>query len=192
MIYRLLPFAVTLLARTLRFRWSGEAIPKRAVIMFWHGKMLPGWYCVRMRKPIALVSQSKDGNLLAAVLSFWGYKLARGSTKRGGMEALNNALQAIREHEVNTLVLTPDGPRGPRHVFKRGAFIAAGELGLPLYMLEIECPSKKILKSWDQFEVPLPFSKVCIRAVQVKPAEFPSSDRARQEAWLSNASQAFE
>ncbi len=192
MIKRLLPIAVTLLARTLRVRWSGEAVPKRAVIMFWHGKMLPGWFAVRRSRPVALVSQSKDGNLLASVLAFWGYKLVRGSSKRSGMDALNNAMETIRSGEADTLVITPDGPRGPRHRFKRGAFLAARELSLPLYMLEIECHSKRVLKSWDKFEVPLPFSRISIRAAKLSAEDFPMQDRDAQEAWLTNVSRQFD
>lgn len=203
MIYRLLPIAVTLLARTLRFSWSGEAVPKRAVIMFWHGTMLSGWFAAvrgpvndrsssRATRPIALVSQSKDGNLLASVLSFWGYKLSRGSSKKSGMDALNKAMEAIRSGQADLLVITPDGPRGPRHRFKRGAFIAASELSLPLYMLEIEHHSKRILKSWDQFEVPLPFSKVSIRAVRINVEDFPMHDRDALQAWLDTLSLQFD
>jgi lysophospholipid acyltransferase (LPLAT)-like uncharacterized protein len=192
MIKRLLPIAVTLLARTLRFSWSDEAVPSRAVIMFWHGTMLSGWYSVRRTRPIALVSQSKDGNLLASVLAFWGYNLSRGSSKRSGMDALNKAMDAIRSNEADRLVITPDGPRGPRHVFKRGAFLAARELSLPLYILEIECHSKRILKSWDKFEVPLPFSRVAIRAIKLNVEDFPIQDRVAQEKWLDNLSRPFD
>ncbi len=192
MISRLLPLAVTLLTRTLRFRWSGEPVPRNAVLMFWHGKMLTGWYSVRRKRPIALVSESKDGNLLAAVLAFWGYKLSRGSSKRSGMNALNRAMDIIRAKEADTLVITPDGPRGPRHRFKRGAFIAARELSLPLYMLEIECYTKRVLKSWDKFEVPLPFSRVSIRSLKVSTEDFPMQDRDAQNGWLETLSRQFD
>lgn len=188
MIYRLLPIAVTLLARSLRISWNGEQIPKRAVIMFWHGKMLPGWFSVCKRRPIALVSASKDGNLLASVLLSWGYRLSRGSTKKGGMEALRAAIKAAQAGEADTLVITPDGPKGPRHQFKRGAFIAATELSLPLFMLEITCHSKKVLKSWDKFEVPLPFSKVSIGATRVDVTDYSMDDREKQQFWLEAVS----
>jgi len=184
--------------RTLRFSRSGDAVPMNAVIMFWHGTMLSGWYAVRgqdgraTRRPIALVSQSKDGNLLASVLTYWGYKLTRGSSKKSGMDALNKAMETIRSNEADMLVITPDGPRGPRHIFKRGAFLAARELSLPLYMLEIECHSKRILKSWDQFEVPMPFSRVSIRAVKLNAEDFPMQDRDAQHVWLDNLSRQFD
>ncbi len=184
MIIRLLPFFATLLAKTLRISWRGDALPKRAIIMFWHGDMLAGWYAVRKRRPIALVSQSKDGNFLAAVLQGWGYSLSRGSSKKSGMEALTNAMQFVKSQERDSLVITPDGPRGPRHVYKRGAFIAARELDLPLYHLHIEYSSRKLLRSWDKFEVPLPFSKVIIRAEQIGVEEFPTYDKDLQQKWL--------
>ncbi len=167
MILRLLPFFVTLLAKSLRISWRGDALPERAIIMFWHGDMLAGWYSVRKQKPIALVSKSKDGNFLAAVLLKWGYKLSRGSSKKSGMEALTIAMQSIKNQGCNSLVITPDGPRGPRHEYKRGAFIAARELNLPLFHLHIDYASRRSLKSWDQFEVPMPFSKVTIRVERV-------------------------
>jgi len=178
MTRRLLPFFATLLAKTLRFSWSGEIIPARAIVMFWHGEMFAGWYSVRNRKPVALVSASKDGNFLATVLTSWGYRLSRGSSKKSGMEALIIAMESIKNQECNTLVITPDGPRGPRHTYKRGAFIAARELSLPLYHLHIEYASRKVLKSWDQFEVPMPFTRVSIRVEQINVDGFPIADQS--------------
>jgi len=192
MIERLLPFFATLLASTLRIKWSGDAIPKRAVIMFWHGNMIGGWYGVRKNNPIALVSQSKDGRFLAAVLAKWRFKLTRGSSNKKGMEALEIAIQAIKSGDADTLAITPDGPRGPRHSFKRGAFIAAKELSIPLYMLRIEYASRKVLKSWDKFEVPFPFSRVKIDAKQIDLSGFPPSDKDAQRAWLDNLSLEFD
>lgn len=168
MIERLLPLFATLLALTLRIRWSGERLPARAIVMFWHGKMFAGWYAVRGRCPVALVSRSKDGTYLSSVLQQWGYKLSRGSSGKRGMEALDEAIRMLSESEADTLAITPDGPRGPRHIFKRGAFIAARETGLPLYMLNVQYHRKVVLKkSWDMFEVPLPFSKLDIRVNRV-------------------------
>ena len=167
MILRLLPFFTSMLAKTLRISWRGEALPERAIIMFWHGDMLVGWYSVRKQRPIALVSKSKDGNFLAAVLQKWGYKLSRGSSKKSGMEALTIAMDAVKNGECNSLIITPDGPRGPRHEYKRGASIAARELNLSLFHLHMDYASRKTLKSWDKFEVPMPFSKVSIRVERV-------------------------
>ncbi|MDP4198420.1 MAG: DUF374 domain-containing protein [Bacteroidota bacterium] len=187
MIERLLPFGATILARTLRFRWSGETLPERSIVMFWHGKMLAGWYAVRTRAPVALVSRSKDGQLLSSVLVRWGYQLARGSTGKRGREALDVAIRMLNEGEADTLAITPDGPRGPRHIFKRGAFIAAREADVPLYMLTIRYRWRTVLtKSWDRFEVPLPFSRVEIQVDRV-PATNELDDATLERASLSFA-----
>jgi lysophospholipid acyltransferase (LPLAT)-like uncharacterized protein len=108
------------------------------------------------------------------------------------MEALKVATKLIETHEADTLAITPDGPRGPRHRFKRGAFVAARELSLPLYMLIIEYSSRKVLGSWDQFEVPFPFSRVKILAKQINTESFPPTDQEAQHAWLDNLSLEFD
>jgi lysophospholipid acyltransferase (LPLAT)-like uncharacterized protein len=166
MILRLLPFFATLLARTLRIHWHGK-MPERAIVMFWHGKMLAGWFAVRKQKPIALVSKSKDGAILSNVLSHWGYQLSRGSSKKRGREALEEAIDRLKNREVDLLAITPDGPTGPQHLFKRGAFIAARDSGLPLMMLSIRYSRRIQLKSWDKFEVPLPFSRIDIDVTKI-------------------------
>ena len=141
---------------------------------------------MRKRKPVALVSKSKDGAYLAAVLSAWDYRLVRGSSKKQGMEALDAAMEQIRRGDARTLVLTPDGPRGPDHQFKRGAFIAARELGLPLYMLSIHYHSPIVFrKSWDKFELPKPFSQVTITPQAIDITGFPA-EADDQRVWLDN------
>ena len=197
MIRRLLPLFALVLARTVRFEWvqssAGQhvSLPERSVVMFWHGKMFGGWYAMRKRKPVALVSRSKDGEYLAMVLASWGYQLVRGSSKKKGMEALQNAIDRIRTGASNTLVITPDGPKGPYHEFKRGAFIAARELGLPIYMLRVEYHSPiTFAKSWDRFELPRPFSRVTMSLRPVDIAEFPNTIDD-QRAWLDMLAHSF-
>ncbi len=183
MITKLLPLAATLLAKTLRVRWEGEEIPASSVVMFWHGKMFAGWWLMRKLNPVALVSASKDGEQLASVLDAWGYQCARGSTAKRGREGLEMAMNLVESNSAETIVITPDGPRGPRHRFRRGAFVAARELGLPLFLVDIKYSSRSQLKSWDIFEVPLPFSKVTATVYEVRLDDFPGSP-AEQYAWI--------
>jgi lysophospholipid acyltransferase (LPLAT)-like uncharacterized protein len=107
------------------------------------------------------------------------------------MEALTEAMGVIRADASRRLVITPDGPQGPPEIFKRGAFVAALELDVPLYFLEIEHKSKKILnKSWDKFEVPLPFSTVRINVRKIETSNFPEAQEAQNE-YLQNISKPF-
>jgi len=183
----MLPATATMLARTLRIEWRGTPLPARAVVMFWHGKMFAGWYLVRQHRPVGLVSPSKDGSYLTAVLARWKYNIVRGSTTRGGVAALDEAIECVHSGKCDSIVVTPDGPRGPRHQFRRGAFVAASRLALPLYFVDIRMHPKRVLKSWDKFEVPLPFSRVIATVHEVNVEGLPSEPRQQYE-WIAQQS----
>ncbi len=133
------------------------------VAAFWHGSMLVGWFMNRPRgkgKISALVSQSKDGEYLSHVLQPWGYTMIRGSSHIGGKEAMQLMTDSVKNG--NSLCITPDGPRGPRHEMKMGAIRVAQKTGVPLFLCGVGMKRKKQLKSWDKFEIPFPFSSVAI------------------------------
>lgn len=133
----------------------------RYVVAFWHGSMLIGWFLHRPVRPgttSALVSQSKDGEYLSAVLERWGYSMIRGSSHIGGKEAMQLMVDEVEKG--HSLAITPDGPRGPRHEMKMGAVRVAQKTGVPLVLVGIAAMKRKKLKSWDAFEVPIPFSTV--------------------------------
>ncbi|MEP7233664.1 MAG: DUF374 domain-containing protein [Ignavibacteriota bacterium] len=190
MIERLLPFLLTLLMRSLRFKWIGTSLPDSGVVAFWHSRMLAGWWVSRDNS-VALVSKSKDGQYLDSILKRWSYQRVRGSSSTSGKEALNEAIAIVRTGGALKIVITPDGPQGPPEVFKRGVFIAAHELSLPIYFLSINYRTAITLhKSWDHFQIPLPFSKVIIRAAEIDATGFPS-DGEEQRNFLGYASQEF-
>lgn len=131
------------------------------VVAFWHGSMLIGWFLHRPQKSkamSALVSQSKDGEYLSTVLEKWGYTLIRGSSHIGGKEAMQLMTEEVMNG--NSLAITPDGPRGPRHEMKMGAIRVAQKTSVPLVLVGIAMKKKRNLKSWDSFEVPAPFSRI--------------------------------
>jgi len=133
---------------------------KKFVIAFWHGYMLIPWFLHRDKNFGALVSMSKDGELLAKVLTKWNYKVVRGSSHKGGKEALENIIELINdEHPV---AITPDGPTGPPGKMKAGAVVAAKKTGVPLVLLGVHYKNAKVLNSWDSFRIPKPFSKACV------------------------------
>ena len=105
-----------------------------------------------------MVSASRDGELLASVLSGLGYNLARGSSNREGLRALRSAYKTM--HALNRdAVFTIDGPKGPRHKAKEGIFYLAYKSGAPIVPTRIQISRKKLFhKAWDNFQLPLPGS----------------------------------
>lgn len=130
------------------------------VFAFWHGKMLVPWYILKKHSPSALISQSKDGALLADLLTKWNYKVRRGSSSKDGKEVLNELISDARN--FNSIAITPDGPRGPKNKLKAGAVIVAKKAEIPLVLIGVCYKRKFVLNSWDRFEIPHIFSKVKI------------------------------
>jgi len=107
------------------------------IAAFWHGKMLTGWLTVAdtlrnicASAPIAVVSLSKDGEILANALHTLGFQLIRGSSSRG-RDAVRQGIQAALERGA-AVVLTPDGPRGPKESFKYGSIRLAAQYRSPI------------------------------------------------------------
>jgi lysophospholipid acyltransferase (LPLAT)-like uncharacterized protein len=140
-----------------QFRRRGEAV----IFVFWHGHLLPLVHYHRNEGIVVLVSEHKDGEYITRVIRQHGFGTARGSSTRGGVKGLKAILRAAREGR--DLAFTPDGPKGPRHKFKRGALLAAQITGLPLITVAVGADRAWHLRSWDRFMIPKPFSSVRIR-----------------------------
>ncbi len=133
---------------------------KNYILAFWHGTMLLPWYLYGSQKFAALISKSKDGDLLAKILKHWNYNVVRGSSSTGGDIAL--AIMIDFAKNDYSVTITPDGPRGPVHKFKAGAVITAKKSEVPLILAGVGYQKKKVLSNWDKFEVPYFFSKAKI------------------------------
>jgi hypothetical protein len=160
----LLRLLIRLVNHTITFSVENEApllalIEKRKpfVFVFWHGSMTFPWWRMRHHNAAALVSQSKDGQLLADLLEHWGYTVLRGSSNRGSKEAMASMRSAVSDGHV--LCVTPDGPRGPYHEMKMGAIRVAQTMNVPLVMMSVGYRRFRRLRSWDRFEIPLPFTR---------------------------------
>ena len=163
--YLLLGRIVAGLCKTLRVNIVNSkqvdeyiARKEKFILAFWHGTMLYPWYHHKNNTMLALISQSKDGELLARTLKYWNYKVVRGSSSKGGDVALGIMVDFAKFE--GSVCLTPDGPRGPERAFKAGAVVAAKKSGVPLVLLGVAYQKKSMLKSWDKFQIPQPFSKV--------------------------------
>jgi len=158
---------VTLLCKSLRINIINNNVPdelyknhKNFIVAFWHGTMIVPWFIQNKKNMAALVSQSKDGDLLTKLLTNWNYKVVRGSSSSGGEAALESLMELTMQNY--SVAITPDGPRGPKKKFKAGAVVLAKKTNLPLVLLGAGYRRKIILKSWDRFKIPYFFSEVNI------------------------------
>jgi lysophospholipid acyltransferase (LPLAT)-like uncharacterized protein len=154
-----------LVSASLRCRWkdnSGLANASRGkpvIFCLWHNRLAISMMVHRRhsRKLAALVSASKDGALLAAVLGKFGVVQVRGSSSRRGPQALLEL--ATRGEMGYDLAVTPDGPKGPRYIVQAGVISLAQITGFPIIAVTCNTHRKVCLGSWDRFQIPLPFSR---------------------------------
>lgn len=139
---------------------------------FWHERMIyPLWYLRRYR-PLGLVSQSSEGDLLAGLLASWGYSIIRGSSTRGSREALRAMVRILDEPGV-IMVNAMDGPLGPAKVAKAGGVALAAKKGAVLIPITGAASRHWSFKqSWDRFQLPKPFGRIIIQfgePIEVEP-----------------------
>jgi lysophospholipid acyltransferase (LPLAT)-like uncharacterized protein len=107
-----------------------------------------------------LISPSVDGELGARIVRRLHGRVIRGSSTHTGARALRDYYQALVQEDVSPIV-TPDGPRGPRFVFKPGAILLAQMSGRPMLPMAYAA-SRARLVHWDKFVIPMPFARIAI------------------------------
>ncbi len=124
-----------------------------------HGTMLfPVYYC-RRYPGVVMVSRSWDGELIDRCLRRMGYDTTRGSSSRGGKEALTEMVETINERNYCS-GLAVDAPRGPSRKVKMGIVVLARETDAPVVPLVSWCTRQIQFRSWDSMILPLPFGTV--------------------------------
>lgn len=157
---------------TLRLKAYNEEIldiPGGKIVAGWHGRsfLAPlrwknrGWYI--------LVSNSSDGEIMARLFAKFGFKVLRGSTGRGGARAAVECARILNQGE--TLLYSPDGPRGPSHVMGEGTIWLAQKGRAKIIPAGAAAARRKLLKNWDRYQVPMPFSSAALFVGQ--PIEVP-------------------
>lgn len=142
------------------------------ILLFWHNRLalaLPAYRQLFMRphparRGAALISASQDGALLARVVNHHGVEAVRGSSSRRGAQAMRELVGYARRGY--DLAITPDGPRGPKYEIQEGALMLAQLTGLPILPMSARISSKKVFRSWDAFQLPLPFARCDIRVAE--------------------------
>ncbi|MCR9144789.1 MAG: lysophospholipid acyltransferase family protein [bacterium] len=141
--------------------------PRPAVFSFWHNNMFILLYYFSARViprgiPLnVLVSQSNDGEFMSHTANLFGAKTTRGSSTRGGREAFQALLKTIKRDQ-RSVIMAPDGPKGPVYKFQFGTAILSQSTGAPIVPIGYACTRAWPFRSWDQFFIPKPFSKIAM------------------------------
>jgi lysophospholipid acyltransferase (LPLAT)-like uncharacterized protein len=125
---------------------------------FWHNRLLGPVVAHRGRKAGVVISRSSDGDIASRLAEGLGYVALRGSTSRGGTAALRAVLRHLKSG--CDVAFTPDGPRGPRYSVQQGVAYVALRTGLPVIPLGVGMTRKAVFRSWDRFQLPLPFGRI--------------------------------
>ncbi|MBU4344896.1 MAG: lysophospholipid acyltransferase family protein [Desulfobacteraceae bacterium] len=142
----------------------------KVIFAVWHSRMLLFSYLCKGLNGTAMVSKSKDGELAARIIQRQGHEAIRGSTKKGGLQALSRLIRKVKGKNKVCLIV-PDGPQGPRYKVQPGIIILAKKTGYPIVPISYSARKIKIFASWDRFILPLPFTKC--RAVYGAPIYVP-------------------
>lgn len=158
---------IRLLGHTMRLSTvGGEAVDelyrqgRQIIIAFWHGRQLMMPLAYRGRQASILISQHRDGEIIARIMGYFGFQSIRGSSTRGGLRATRQLLKAGRNG--GDLVVTPDGPKGPACTVQSGVIYLAKATGLPIIPLTFACSKKKSLRVGIVSRFPIPVGSGCL------------------------------
>jgi len=162
--------------------------PKRVptapfMVAFWHGEILmnPFMYKKIFKdvKMSLMISDHFDGEMIAKSVSYFGFDTIRGSSTRGGIKALKESFKKIDLGQ--SIAITPDGPRGPRHSVADGIVAISQKKELEIVTLNYKASSFWKMKSWDEFIIPKPFSTLDFYASEPFSLKGLSKEEAKEE-----------
>ncbi len=158
---------IRLIASTWRYRvvnrhWVDalRAEERPYIYALWHGHLLPlSWYH-RREGLTTMISEHRDGEIIARLLHRWGYRSVRGSTSKGAGRAL---LGMVRELAAGAVfAITPDGPRGPSGSVQQGVLVASQKSRAPIVAMRIDADRAWYARGWDRFAIPKPFARITL------------------------------
>ena len=152
-------------SRTVRIQFVNKAVPdrlasegKNIIYAFWHGRQFLLFHSHRNTGIVIPASESRDGEIQARILKWFGFDVVRGSSKRKGDRALLGLVGGLRKGKC--LALAVDGPRGPIYEAKQGVTYMAGKLDKLIVPVITSAKSYWILdKIWDKYLLPKPFTR---------------------------------
>lgn len=153
-LIRLIRTGVDLRAEGRELIESYAAEERRYIHVFWHAHLLLMVYSYVGPRLVFMISQHRDGELIARTVERFGYAPARGSSTRGGRAALKLMLRELASG--SDIGFTPDGPRGPDRKVQPGCVAAARLSGVPIVPVAVGYDRLWRLRSWDRFMIPKP------------------------------------
>ncbi|MFQ6609467.1 MAG: lysophospholipid acyltransferase family protein [Fidelibacterota bacterium] len=183
-------FFMFLLFGTCRWKVEGDeildlAISEKNLIMLcsWHGRLsYAAWYLRRKKiSTWVIASLHNDGDVMARVLKRWGFRLIRGSSKKGGRDVITKMKEAF-ESDHPIVSITNDGPKGPPRIAKPGSLSVARKYNAKVIGIAGTSSRFWQLSSWDRFRIPKPFSTIYIRISSPMSIPAESSDNPEFES----------
>jgi lysophospholipid acyltransferase (LPLAT)-like uncharacterized protein len=130
----------------------------RIIYASWHQRLFYQVHRLRKRKVTVMISQSRDGEYIARLVNWLGLKDVRGSSTRGGVDALKDLTRKMRAGANGGMI--PDGPTGPPREAKIGTIILARMTGALIIPISWGADRCWVFNSWDRFMIPKPFARI--------------------------------
>lgn len=159
-IVRLVSILIRFFRLSVRWQYIGSAVrPENTpcIVSCWHSRLLMTPFMLGKWNGPVIISDHRDGELIAAVFAKFGLQASRGSSSKGGARALLKLIKIAKEGASPGI--TPDGPRGPAQVVKAGIAQLALKSKLPVLPVCYATNNHWRLSSWDKFYIPKPFAK---------------------------------
>ena len=186
---------IALICPTLRYAmsWEDESVSsatlfqKGMIYSFWHRAVFPAAWMWRKLGIAVMVSRSFDGEYIARIIERFGFVAVRGSSSRGGREALLGMKTQVEQGAI--VAFTIDGPRGPKYVAKPGPVLLSKMTGRPIAAFYIALNDAWVLRTWDEFMIPKPFSRALVRVSRkvTVPADASDDQMRQHHEWLQEA-----
>jgi len=156
---------IRLLASTWKFEEVNDAPWRKLreenrpfILTSWHGHLLAQTWLRRKEGITTMISEHRDGEIIARLVESWGYRTVRGSTSRGAGRALLGMVRDLAAGKE--FAITPDGPRGPAGTAHPGVLMASQRARAPIVPMRSEVSDAWRMKSWDRFMIPKPFARI--------------------------------
>ncbi|MBN1626668.1 MAG: lysophospholipid acyltransferase family protein [Deltaproteobacteria bacterium] len=130
----------------------------RVIYASWHQRLFYQIHRLRRRRITVMISQSRDGEYIARLVNWLGLRDVRGSSTRGGVDALKDLVRSIRNGANGGMI--PDGPTGPARETKIGTIILSRMTGAPIIPISWGADRCWVFNSWDRFMIPKPFARI--------------------------------